>query len=252
MDMGKKINMQFFIFLIALLCFLPLMSCSYEEGECEPCPSDCHHSPYTEGKLMAEVTINAENPQVTLMIYEGNHEDGILIDSVALSETSYETTLPIGDYSGVVEYQVGIYTVVAVDGDSIENDREDCCTGPCYEIDNAHLDLVLDEGAFQEFLEGKESKCFIATAVYGSRYAEEIGILREFRDTHLLASAPGRKFVQLYYRYSPSIAELLREREVLKCAARGILDLIILFIEMPWLLLLLLSLTVSFLVVRRG
>jgi hypothetical protein len=252
--MGKNINRKFFIFLIALLCFLLLMGCSYEEEDdaCEPCPSDCHHTPFTEGKLEVEVTINAENPQVTLMIYEGDFEDGILIDSVNLSVTSYETTLPLGDYSGVVEYQVGSYTVVAVDGDSIENDSEDCCTGPCYEIDNAHLDLMLEEQAFQEFLEGRDSKCFIATAVYGSRYAEEIGILRRFRDTHLIASTPGRKFVQLYYRYSPPIAELLREREVLKCAVRGILNLIILFIEIPWLLILLLSLAVSFLIVRRG
>lgn len=251
----RKSKRPFLIVLIALMCLLLLMGCTDEEGEdweeeCDPCPSDCHHTPFPEGKLEAEVTINAENPAVTLRIYEGDYEDGFLIDSVNLSVTSYETTLPLGDYSGVVEYQVGGYTVVAVDGDSIGNDSEDCCTGPCYEIDNAHLDLVLEEEAFQEFLEGKDVKCFIASAVYGSRHADEIRILREFRDTHLLSSIPGRKFVQLYYRYSPPIAELLRESYVPRCAVRSVLNLIILFIERPWLIIILLPLTISFLIVR--
>jgi hypothetical protein len=247
-----KNNRKFFILLIALLFILPLMSCADEDEECDPCPSDCHYTPFTEGKLEVQVTINAENPEVTLRIYEGDFEDGFLIDSVDLSVTSYERTLPIGNYSGVVEYQVGGYTVIAVDGDSIGNDSEDCCTGPCYEISNAHLDLMLEEEAFKEFLEGSDVKCFIATAVYGSRYADEIRILREFRDTHLLASTPGRKFVQLYYRYSPPVAELLQESEVLECAVRCILNLVILFIEIPWLIILLLALTVSFLIVRGG
>ena len=251
MDMRKN-KRPILIVLIILLCLLPLMGCTDEgEEECDPCPSDCHYTPFTEGKLKAEVTINAENPEVTLSIYEGDFEDGFLIDSVNLSVTSYETTLPLGDYSGVVEYKVGGYTVVAVDGDSIENDSEDCCTGPCYEIVNAHLDLVLDEEAFKEFLEGKDVKCFIAAAVYGSRHADEIRILREFRDSHLLSSTLGRQFVQLYYRYSPPIAELLRENEVLKCSVRSFLNLIILFIESPWLMIMLLPLTVSFLMLRR-
>lgn len=51
------------------------------------------------------------------------------------------------------------------------------------------------------------SPCFIATASYGSPIHAEIDILRDFRDQVLLKNAVGEKFVTLYYRFSPYIAD---------------------------------------------
>ncbi len=62
--------------------------------------------------------------------------------------------------------------------------------------------------------------CFIATAVYGTESAEEINILREFRDTVLLTNALGEEFVSFYYKTSPPIADLLSENEVLRTLVR--------------------------------
>jgi hypothetical protein len=45
--------------------------------------------------------------------------------------------------------------------------------------------------------------CFVATAAYGTDTAEEIGLLREFRDVVLLPSGLGAEFVSLYYRSLP-------------------------------------------------
>jgi len=53
--------------------------------------------------------------------------------------------------------------------------------------------------------------CFIANAAYGTPMAEEIQILREFRDQYLLTNPPGRAFVDFYYRVSPPIAEFITE-----------------------------------------
>jgi hypothetical protein len=63
--------------------------------------------------------------------------------------------------------------------------------------------------------------CFIATAAYGTPMAQEIQILREFRDEYLLTNPVGRAFVDLYYRISPPIAEFITEHPTLKPIVRA-------------------------------
>jgi len=77
------------------------------------------------------------------------------------------------------------------------------------------------------------SDCFIATAAYGSWLDPHVLILREFRDHHLLTNEQGIRFVELYYHYSPPVANYIREREVLKVIVRSGLALIIYSIKYP-------------------
>jgi subtilisin family serine protease len=51
--------------------------------------------------------------------------------------------------------------------------------------------------------------CFIATAAYGSSDSSFIAFLRAFRDNYLMAHPLGKKWVFLYYRYSPPMAGLI-------------------------------------------
>jgi len=67
--------------------------------------------------------------------------------------------------------------------------------------------------------------CFIATAVYGTDTAEEIDVLREFRDAVLLPNRLGAGFVWLYYEVSPPLAEVIARHESLRTALRlGFID----------------------------
>jgi hypothetical protein len=63
--------------------------------------------------------------------------------------------------------------------------------------------------------------CFIATAAYGTPMAEEIQVLREFRDEYLLTNPLGQALVGLYYRVSPPIAEFIIEHPSLKPVVRA-------------------------------
>jgi hypothetical protein len=65
--------------------------------------------------------------------------------------------------------------------------------------------------------------CFIATAAYGTPMAEDIQILREFRDGYLLTNPLGQAFVHFYYTVSPPIAEFITEHPGLKPIVRVML-----------------------------
>ena len=63
--------------------------------------------------------------------------------------------------------------------------------------------------------------CFIATAAYGTDTAEQLNILREFRDTVLLPNRLGAEFVSLYYKTSPPIADFISQHEVIRTLVRA-------------------------------
>lgn len=50
------------------------------------------------------------------------------------------------------------------------------------------------------------SPCFVATAAYGTPMADEIGVLRRFRDRHMRSNALGEALVETYYEVGPTIA----------------------------------------------
>jgi len=66
--------------------------------------------------------------------------------------------------------------------------------------------------------------CFIATAAYGTPMAEDVRYLRAFRDEYLQTNDAGRWFVTQYYKYSPPLADYLRQNDELRSVVRGALS----------------------------
>ncbi len=85
------------------------------------------------------------------------------------------------------------------------------------------LTVDFDVGHDGTFTVSTLNPCFIATAAYGSPMAEEIGVLREFRDKYMLTNPVGQALVDFYYRNSPPVAKFITEHQSLRPMVRGAL-----------------------------
>ena len=67
--------------------------------------------------------------------------------------------------------------------------------------------------------------CLIATAAYGTELAPQVQFLREIRDNTVMSTAYGAAFMtgfnQLYYSFSPTIADMERENPMFQEAVRA-------------------------------
>ena len=65
--------------------------------------------------------------------------------------------------------------------------------------------------------------CFIATAAYGTPLAEEINILRNWRDHFLKKHFIGILFIKIYYSLSPPIANNISKSDIKKSVVKKII-----------------------------
>jgi hypothetical protein len=70
---------------------------------------------------------------------------------------------------------------------------------------------------------GSVDACFIATAAYGSVMANDVGMLRQFRDVVLRNSIFGELAVEGYYTFGPAIAGVIGESDLLRATTRDLL-----------------------------
>ena len=108
------------------------------------------------------------------------------------------------DWDALSEGGEGVTVQVDSDGDGVFEDT-----------------VTADEELTQNEFLSQISGCFIATAAYGTPMAEEIQILREFRDEYLLTNPLGQALVDFYYKVSPPIAEFITEHPSLKPIVRA-------------------------------
>ncbi len=100
----------------------------------------------------------------------------------------------------------------------VQTEPEPTC-GTGTELVNGICQVVKTE------VKGKGGACLIATAAYGTELAPQVQFLREIRDNTVMSTTSGMAFMtgfnQLYYSFSPTIADLEREHPMFQEAVRA-------------------------------
>jgi hypothetical protein len=83
------------------------------------------------------------------------------------------------------------------------------------------FDIVVGEASAQPTNQTEEGGgCLIATAAYGSELSPQVQLLREIRDNQLMNTESGAAFMStfnnVYYSFSPAIADMERESPIFK------------------------------------
>ena len=172
------------------------------------------------------------------LLYSENNPDSSSLNgtNVWLTDTSTLNQEQIGSYLGSenarIQYAIGtnFYWSAVIEFGQTRNTavfRDEFPTGVNIQANNSSRD---------------SSGCFIATAAYGSYLHPHVKVLRNFRDNVLLRYSAGEIFVDMYYRYSPAVAEFIAKSDILKFIVRTILTpIILLFIHTYLALILVLS-----------
>jgi len=89
--------------------------------------------------------------------------------------------------------------------------------------ENYKLDEIQEFGNYtitDDVSSNSKGGCLIATATYGSELAPQVQFLREIRDNKVMSTGLGASFMtgfnQLYYSFSPTIADMERNNPVFK------------------------------------
>jgi len=94
---------------------------------------------------------------------------------------------------------------------------------PRFEETIDSFEILSKDSSMDESME-EGGGCLIATATFGSEMAPQVQQLRELRDNSLLSTQSGTTFMagfnQLYYSFSPTIADLEREHPAFKEAVK--------------------------------
>ena len=131
----------------ALLVFILIIlagACNEYLGLKVDC-DDCWGFKPDSADLLIYLTVNQDHPEVPIVIYRGNFEDG----EVDYVDTARESTFTLYSaidqyYSVTAEYKVNGKTIIAVDGDVMKaKDASSSCDFECWIITDGEFSLEL-------------------------------------------------------------------------------------------------------------
>ena len=196
------------------------------------------HASEEDMEEITQLTINS------LEIYEDADYTRYRVtgDAPASTEITFKTTKPdssLGNYPGSIDTSKPAYIVdnkIDSTNDLVYGTwnlevcvaKYDVCVQESFTI-NEPVTLSEDGTTQTEVVSNEQSSeegggCLIATATYGSELAPQVQMLREIRDNQLMNTESGSAFMsgfnEIYYSFSPTVADYERENPLFKEAVK--------------------------------
>ena len=180
-----------------------------------------------EERIQAELQIEMPKNQAKLLVFSDTQWSGALqsssFDFTEISDSGdssiiFDCTSSLGRegvFGAKIEKatQDGNLTLVVIQNQQIMAQNT---------TDEPFGDVLINGSCTSEFGagNGEGGGCLIATAAFGSELAPQVQQLREIRDNKLLQTKSGTSFItsfnEIYYSFSPIIADYERENPVFK------------------------------------
>ena len=162
---------------------------------------------------------------------EGTHSEKTVVEETVVEEVVEETVVEEVVEETVVE-EVVEETVVeeVVEETVVEEVVEETVVEEV--VEETVVEEVVEETVVEEVVSNQESEegggCLIATAAYGSEMSPQVQMLREIRDNQLMNTESGSAFMSafnnVYYSFSPTIADMESEKSNVQGSCKGWID----------------------------
>ena len=134
------------LFLVAMVMasiLVPLVGCE-DQGDLPYPPPDCMEQKPAFGSLSLQITINAENPSVTVTVYRGDYEDENVVTTESFTSETGSIDLEVDNtYSVTASYQRGPDTILVLDEGRISTSGEEFRGATCWNVSDGSVDLRL-------------------------------------------------------------------------------------------------------------
>lgn len=167
----------------------------------------------SDGKIvLAGTSEDVSKNEVLVLQYNGDgtlddtfSRNGVFINNETSTRNAYGNSLAIQSDGDIF---------VAGTSDVFPEGNEDAIIIERY-VETREIRLLgVEQGS------GGGGGCFLATAAYGSFVDPHVKLLRSFRGRFLLTNKIGNAIVNLYYKHSPPVANLIAKYDILRAIVR--------------------------------